>query len=308
MEPKTKSLTTIIILIAILLFFMIVRTFIMYYYRYNIFLIGDEITTIEVGSEYKDLGYEFIPKRDDLISKVEITNTIDVNKIGEYEISYCFNGPYRQIKTTRKVIVKDTTAPTIKLSDTSDIYTLINVKINYPKATASDNYDGDLTKNVTIESNIDYTKVGTYKLIYKVADSSDNETSTHINVHVEESKNAYIDVSIKKQKLYYYEFNKLILESDIVSGYKNSTPYGTFKIINKARNIILRGIDYNSFVEYWIDFKNHVYGFHDASWRSKFGGDIYISNGSHGCVNMPKDKVAKLYEYVEIGTPVYIHD
>ena len=48
-------------------------------------------------------------------------------------------------------------------------------------------------------------------------------------------------------------------------------------------------------------------GLHDASWRSRFGGNIYIYNGSHGCVNMPRSEVSKLYNMVEIGTPVYVH-
>ena len=37
-------------------------------------------------------------------------------------------------------------------------------------------------------------------------------------------------------------------------------------------------------------------GFHDASWRSKFGGTIYQYSGSHGCINLPVDKAKLLYE------------
>ena len=53
--------------------------------------------------------------------------------------------------------------------------------------------------------------------------------------------------------------------------------------------------------------KGNSYGLHDASWRSRFGGNIYTYNGSHGCVNMPRSEVSKLYNMVEIGTPVYVH-
>ena len=35
-------------------------------------------------------------------------------------------------------------------------------------------------------------------------------------------------------------------------------------------------------------------------------GEIYKTNGSHGCVNVPTDAAAKLYSMLEIGTPVYI--
>ena len=45
-------------------------------------------------------------------------------------------------------------------------------------------------------------------------------------------------------------------------------------------------------------------GIHDASWRSKYGGTIYQTNGSHGCINTPRDAMVQLYESVEVGTPV----
>ena len=48
-------------------------------------------------------------------------------------------------------------------------------------------------------------------------------------------------------------------------------------------------------------------GIHDASWRSKFGGDIYKYNGSHGCVNLPHDVALNLYDMVDIGTMVVVH-
>ena len=43
-----------------------------------------------------------------------------------------------------------------------------------------------------------------------------------------------------------------------------------------------------------------------GSWRSKFGGEIYKTNGSHGCVNTLTDIMAQLYDMLEIGTPVIL--
>ena len=48
-------------------------------------------------------------------------------------------------------------------------------------------------------------------------------------------------------------------------------------------------------------------GLHDASWRSKFGGDIYVRGGSHGCINLPKNKAAELYNRIQKGCPVVVH-
>ena len=53
------------------------------------------------------------------------------------------------------------------------------------------------------------------------------------------------------------------------------------------------------------------YGFHDASWRSKFGGSIYNYSGSHGCINLPKSKAGTLYDLIDKEVPIvifYRHD
>ena len=307
MTKKTKILASIILTITVLLFFIMVRAFIMHNYEFKLIVVGNKEVTVEVGDEYKDLGFAFIPERNDLIESVITENNVDTTKVGEYSVTYSLKFANREVKSERKVIVKDTTVPILKINSSKDIYTVKNAEILYPDCTATDNYDGDISNKIKVNSNVDFTKIGVYQINYSVTDSSGNETKETINLHVEETKKAYIEVAIKKQKLYYYEFDKLVLESDVVTGLYDKTPYGTFSVINKARNVVLRGIDYNSFVEYWIDFKDHTYGFHDASWRSKFGGNIYLTNGSHGCVNMPRDKVAELYNLVAIGTPVYIH-
>ena len=80
------------------------------------------------------------------------------------------------------------------------------------------------------------------------------------------------------------------------------TPSGTNYVYNKQRNRVLRGADYATPVKYWIPVYKAI-GIHDASWRKNFGGEIYKTNGSHGCVNTPTDQVAELYDMVEIGTP-----
>ena len=56
-------------------------------------------------------------------------------------------------------------------------------------------------------------------------------------------------------------------------------------------------------------FIGNSIGLHDASWRSEseFGGDTYKYSGSHGCVNLPPSKAGKLYDILEIGTPVIVH-
>ena len=41
-------------------------------------------------------------------------------------------------------------------------------------------------------------------------------------------------------------------------------------------------------------------GLHDASWQSSFGGNRYKTGaGSHGCVNLPTDQAALIYNTIE---------
>ena len=46
---------------------------------------------------------------------------------------------------------------------------------------------------------------------------------------------------------------------------------------------------------------------HDASWRSKFGSDIYINGGSHGCVNLPPKKAKQIFSAVQKGEAVIVY-
>ena len=150
------------------------------------------------------------------------------------------------------------------------------------------------------ESEEDYKQKEDYKPQDDYGQSSESETEPIVE------KNPYIVVSIANQTLQYYEYNNVVLSSPVVTGQDGCTPTGDFQILDKATQIVLIGDDYESYVNYWLAFKGSGYGIHDASWRDEFGGEIYKYNGSHGCINMPYEKVAQLFELVEIGTPVYI--
>ena len=115
-----------------------------------------------------------------------------------------------------------------------------------------------------------------------------------------------MEINLTAQHLFYYQDGELILESDFVSG--NSargydTPAGVYGITYKQRDATLTGETYETPVSYWMPFNGNI-GMHDASWRAAFGGDIYKTNGSHGCINLPVSVAAELYGYVEKGTPV----
>ncbi|MBQ9024625.1 MAG: DUF5011 domain-containing protein [Bacilli bacterium] len=271
---------------------------------------GDEKVVLEVGvDEYVEEGFTAKSNGKLINDKVTIKNNVNTKKVGNYVVLYNLKINYLNVDKTlvRKVYVKDTKKPDLTINSDREINLYLGDEFEYPTYAALDDYDGDITNKVKVKSNIDLTKEGTYEINYIVNDSSNNEVTDKIVVNIQEKrKNPYISVSISNQTLYYYEYGELVLTSPVVTGINNGTPTGTFRVLNKARSVTLKGEDYESFVNYWIAFKGSSYGLHDASWRSSFGGNIYKYNGSHGCVNMPYYKVQQLYNMVEIGTPVYI--
>ena len=121
--------------------------------------------------------------------------------------------------------------------------------------------------------------------------------------------NTYIEVDMNKQHLYYYVDGMLNMDMPVVTGNVNrgrATPTGIFDVYNKRYHTYLRGVDYVSYVNYWLGVNKGV-GIHDANWRSKFGEEIYKTDGSHGCINCPEEKVSLLWEVVEVGTPVVLY-
>ena len=126
--------------------------------------------------------------------------------------------------------------------------------------------------------------------------------------------NTYIEVDLSEQHMYYYQNGSDIFESDFVSGNMSyadrQTHSGIFTLYYKKSPDVLRGTmkadgsyEYESKVEYWMPFDGGI-GFHDASWRDEFGGDIYLTDGSHGCINLPPENAGVLYDLIQYDVPI----
>lgn len=118
--------------------------------------------------------------------------------------------------------------------------------------------------------------------------------------------NSYVEVDLSNQHVYLYINGRLDIETDCVSGNVSAghnTPDGIYGITYKTVNATLRGPGYASFVYYWMPYNGGV-GLHDATWRGKFGGEIYKRSGSHGCVNLPLSAAKEIYGKVEQNFPV----
>lgn len=85
------------------------------------------------------------------------------------------------------------------------------------------------------------------------------------------------------------------------------TPGGTYSLYYKVSPYVLTsttpGDSYEEPVTYWMPFNGGI-GFHDAPWRGSFGGNLYITGGSHGCINLPMQAAATMYQNIYAGFPV----
>lgn len=123
----------------------------------------------------------------------------------------------------------------------------------------------------------------------------------------------YAEVDLTGQHVYLVKDGAVIWDAPCVTGNiskKYDTPPGIFPLTYKQKDKVLRGAkradgtyEYESPVSFWMPFNGGI-GFHDANWRSSFGGEIYKTGGSHGCINLPPDRVPAFYEQVYKGMPV----
>jgi len=117
---------------------------------------------------------------------------------------------------------------------------------------------------------------------------------------------SYVEINLSMQHVYVFIDGKDVFETDCVTGNMakgNGTPAGVFGITYKERNATLQGENYATPVNYWMPFNGNI-GMHDAVWRNTFGGTIYLTSGSHGCVNLPPSSAQTIYGEVQKGFPV----
>lgn len=140
------------------------------------------------------------------------------------------------------------------------------------------------------------------------------ESGTRIPQYTSEAKekgsddigDTYIEIDMGNQHMYYYADGELVIDTPVVTGNSSrgwDTPAKVCFVYFKQQNRVLRGANYATPVKYWMAVDGHI-GIHDATWRKEFGGEIYKTNGSHGCINTPLEIMSELYELVETGTPV----
>ena len=120
---------------------------------------------------------------------------------------------------------------------------------------------------------------------------------------------SYVEIDMGSQHVWLYMDGEEEVSTDCVTGLASDpsrkTPEGTYTLYYKESPSVLKGEnnEYETKVTYWMPFNDGI-GLHDASWRSSFGGTIYQTDGSHGCVNLPPAAAKEIYDRVYDGIPI----
>ncbi len=228
------------------------------------------------GNQKEVLGWETIQ---DWLLLDDNTVKLDETKVEEYVDA--LRRRYNTIYVNRSIVT--TNGNTIQLPSNDYGYRI-------DRAKEIEQLIADITSNTTVEREPIYSHKGFHR------DGRDDVLG------------CYIEIDLTAQHIWLYKDYKLVVESDIVTGDPSyqETQTGAFPIAFKKSPSVLSGETWNTEVKYWMPFHDGQ-GLHDATWRNKFGGEIYKTNGSHGCVNLPYHVAEKIYNTIEAGYPIFLY-
>ena len=116
-----------------------------------------------------------------------------------------------------------------------------------------------------------------------------------------------IVVSLSQQRMWVYKGDTVVLTSLVSTGRAGfETPTGTFSILTKLPSQTMSGVIGGEYynvpdVPNVMYFTNEGHALHGTYWHNNFGTPM-----SHGCVNLPMDVAAWLYNWAPVGTPVFV--
>ena len=118
----------------------------------------------------------------------------------------------------------------------------------------------------------------------------------------------WMEVNLSMQYMWAWEGDTVVMESYVSTGRPGfDTPEGTFyvnsKIDSQTMEGVLGGEYYNvPDVPYVMYFTGVGHAIHGAYWHYNFGAVM-----SHGCINLPVDVAAWIYDWAPMGMRVVIH-
>ncbi|MEM6278013.1 MAG: L,D-transpeptidase [Verrucomicrobiota bacterium] len=116
------------------------------------------------------------------------------------------------------------------------------------------------------------------------------------------SKAKRVEIDITKQQLKAYEGNRVVLRTNVSTGYRNNTPTGNF-----------RAGPYKSAEHY-----SSLYHNAPMPWSVQVTGHVFIHGytevppypASKGCIRVPltgRNPAKRLFNWIDIGTPIRVY-
>ena len=156
-------------------------------------LIGNKVFDFsETDGTFEEPGYIarycIFSRCHDLTEQVIVesphTEEIKNHTIGDYKVSYTLNYLGETHTDSREIIIRDIAPPELELNGEANIGLYIGQPFIDPGASASDLHDGDLSANITVEGEVNTSRLGVYTLVYKVKDAAGNATEKSRRVFV----------------------------------------------------------------------------------------------------------------------------
>lgn len=128
--------------------------------------------------------------------------------------------------------------------------------------------------------------------------------------------NVYLEVVKDQQRLYRWENGELVKTYIISTGLTWETPPGEYKVLGKQKMTI-------SYYDDWYmpnylpigTINGYRFGFHSIPYHQDAAGNIYSrdpntmgSPATGGCIQLTEEESLELFNWAEIGTPVYIYE
>ncbi len=146
---------------------------------------GEEIITLNLNEEYADEGATASTINWDLSDYITTSQSVDTSKVGIYYITYHLNFLNRHYSLDRAIEVIDNIPPEIVLNGDGEVRLYTGDEYTDAGATATDNYDGDITDRITTTSSLDTSQAGEYDITYYVEDTFKNNATISRKIIVE---------------------------------------------------------------------------------------------------------------------------
>jgi len=181
---KKSNITYIVFTMIIIL---ILSNIYMNIFYPKIILFGDKEYILEYNSDFKEPGYKGTYLNKDVTKDIEVTNEVNNQELGEYNIKYKLRKNLFTVEKNRKIKVVDSTIPDLNLKGDSEITLCPNEEYKEDGYEAIDNYDGNITQNVKITNDNN-------EIIYTIHDSSGNSNKKIRKIKREDKEKPKIEL------------------------------------------------------------------------------------------------------------------